>query len=193
MRIRFIAVFVGVLFILSAGLASSGEVYKWVDERGTVSLTDDPRKIPERFRNQTEIVTVPDKYSEPPRSARVSESPALPYEPEPERPKPVPERPAFASIPFDKFKHLTEGMTESEVLSRVGPPSMEVADEVETRGISSRRRGSGRGFGRGFASRESLVKRYHYIGDPDLGEKTTIIHISNGVVRRIERIFPPTW
>jgi len=179
---------VGVFLLLFPVFAVGGEVYKWVDEKGTFNLTDDLKKVPERFRNQAEVVTVPDKYAEPPEPVPVLEKPAVTYEPEPERPKPAPAKPAYVFIPFDKFKYLTEGMTEAELLSRVGPPSMEVADEVESRGVSR-----GRGLRRGLFSREALVKRYYYIGDPDLGERTTIIHLTNGIVRRIERVFPPTW
>jgi hypothetical protein len=182
------AMMVMVFLLLFPVFAVGGQVYKWVDERGTFNLTDDPQKVPERFRNRAEVLTVPDKYAEPPVRAPVPEKPAIAYEPEPERPKPVEEKPPSAFIPFDKYKHLTEGMTEAELLSRVGPPSMEVGDEVESRGVFR-----GRGLRRGLFSRQALVKRYYYIGDPDLGERTTIIHLSNGVIRRIERIFPPTW
>ena len=188
MKTTYQAMMVGVFLLLFPVFAAGGEVYKGVDEKGTFNLTDDLKKVPERFRNQFEVVTVPDKYAEPPAPARVPAKPTIAYEPEPERPKPVQEKPPSAFISFDKFKHLTEGMTEAELLSRVGPPSMEVADEVESRGVFR-----GRGPRRGLLSREALVKRYYYIGDPDLGERTTIVHLTNGVVRRIERVFPPTW
>jgi DNA repair exonuclease SbcCD ATPase subunit len=36
----------------------SGEVYRWMDERGTVHLTDDDSKIPERFADQAERIEV---------------------------------------------------------------------------------------------------------------------------------------
>lgn len=87
-------------------------------------------------------------------------------------------------IPFDKFKYLTEGMSEAEVLSRFGPPTREMKDEIEVEGYFTRR---------GIIKREVQVKRFYYIGNPDLGERTTIIHFKNGIVQKIERIFPPTW
>ncbi len=87
-------------------------------------------------------------------------------------------------IPFDKFKYLTEGMTEAEVLSRFGPPTKEVSDEFEVEGYFIRMGG---------VKRIVQVKRYYYIGNPDLGERTTIIHFRNGIVQKIERIFPPKW
>jgi chromosome segregation ATPase len=36
----------------------SGEVYRWTDERGTVHLTDDDSKIPERYADQAERIEV---------------------------------------------------------------------------------------------------------------------------------------
>jgi hypothetical protein len=156
-------------------------VYKWVDEKGTVNLTDDLKNVPDRFINQVVTISVPDKYEEP---SRPPEKVVLPPPPEPESPKPKPEEPPSGFIPFSQFKYLTEGMTEAEVLGRFGPPTQIVGDEIQTRS------GLGR---RGLFRRESLIKRYYYIGNYDLGERTTVLHFSNGRVFRIERIFPPTW
>jgi len=103
---------------------------------------------------------------------------------EPEKPKVIQVKPPSGFIPFDKFKYLTEGMSEAEVLSRFGPPTKEVKDEIEVEGYFTRK---------GSIKREVLVKRYYYIGDPELGERTTIIHFKNGIVYKIERIFPSTW
>lgn len=170
-----------IIFLLFPIRVLSGEVYKWVDDKGTVYLTDDPANIPEKYADQIKIITVPEKYAEP--SLR-PEKIALPPVLEPESPKPKPEEPPSGFIPFTKFKYLTEGMTEAEVLGRFGPPTQIVGDEIRTR----------TGFGRrGLFRRESLIKRYYYIGNYDLGERTTVVHISNGRVFRIERIFPPTW
>ncbi|RPI99862.1 MAG: DUF4124 domain-containing protein [Deltaproteobacteria bacterium] len=155
----------------------SGEVYKWVDEKGTVHLTDDPIKIPEKHRPQTETILVPDKYAEPTQPPEKRTYPSLV---EPEVPAAKEPAPRSGSVPFEEFKFIQEGMSEAEVLSRLGPPTRETADEVE---VSGRR----------LVRRESLVKRYYYLGDPDLGERTTVIHFKNGIVQRIERIFPPTW
>jgi hypothetical protein len=175
-------------FLLPASILGA-EVYKWVDEKGTINLTDDPKQIPEKFSDRVETIVVPDRYAEPiPPAAEVvvpsRPQAEKPFLPEPEKPKVTDGSPPSGFIPFNKFKYLTEGMTEPEVLSRFGPPTREVADEVEVTGY----------FGRGgLSKREALVKRYYYIGDPDLGERTTIIHFKNGIVQKIERIFPPTW
>ena len=175
-------IILGLMILLwMPSLSSGGEVYKWVDEKGTVHLTDDPENIPEKYGHDLEIITVPDKYAEP---TLPPEKIALPPVTEPERPKTKPEEPPSGFIPFEKFKYLTEGMTEAEVLMRVGQPTQIVGDEVDTRARLGRS---------GFFKRESLVKKYYYIGDANLGERTTVVTFSNGRIRRIERIFPPTW
>jgi len=179
MNMRRLLIYFGLLslLLLIPLFLWSGEVYKWVDEKGTVHLTDDPIKIPEKHRPQTETILVPDNYAEP---AQPPERRTYPSLAEPEVPRAKEAEPRSGFVPFEKFKFIQEGMSEAEVLSRLGPPTRETADEVEV---------SGRGLGR----RESLVKRYYYLGDPDLGERTTVIHFKNGIVRKIERIFPPTW
>lgn len=169
------------VFLLMPLPLRAGEVYKWVDEKGTVHLTDDKKQIPEEYSGQVETISVPDKYEEP---SRPIEEIAHPSVSEPEKPKTKePESPS-GFVPFEKFIFITEGMSEAEVLSRLGPPTREVGDEIESSGLGGRR---------GFLKRESLVKRYYYIGNSDLGERTTVIHFKNGVVEKIERIFPPTW
>lgn len=169
------------VFLLMPLLLWGGEVYKWVDEKGTVNLTDDKKQIPEKYSDQVETISVPDKYEEP---SKTLEEITYPSISEPEKPKAKEPEPLSGFVPFEKFILIKEGMSEAEVLSRLGPPTREVGDEVMTSGYRSR--GS-------FLRRESLVKRYYYIGNSDLGERTTVIHFKNGVVEKIERIFPPTW
>jgi hypothetical protein len=170
-----------IVLLIVPTYVTSGEVYKWVDDKGTVNLTDDPKNMPEKFRDQLVTISVPDKYEEP---SQPPEKVALPPPPEPEKPRAKPEEPPSGFIPFEKFKYLTEGMTEAEVLMRYGQPTQIVADEVDTRASLG---------GSGLIKREALVKKYYYIGNADLGERTTIITLRNGRVQRIERIFPPTW
>jgi hypothetical protein len=169
------------IFSLLPNLVLGGEIYKWVDERGLIHLSDDLYQIPEKFRDQVQKIIVPDRVDEP---VQPSEKIPVPSITEPEKPKVAPLRPPSGFIPFDKFIYLTEGMSEAEVLSRFGPPTQVVKDEIEVEGYFTQK---------GIVKREALVKRYYYIGDPDLGERTTIIHFKNGIVHKIERIFPPTW
>jgi hypothetical protein len=178
---HFLITFGIIVLLIVPTYGTSGEVYKWVDDKGTVNLTDDPKNIPEKFRDRLSTISVPDKYEEP---SRPSEKVTLPLAPEPEKPKTKPEEPPSGFIPFEKFKYLTEGMTEAEVLMRYGQATQIVADEIDTRV---------RVGGSGLIKREALVKKYYYIGNADLGERTTIVTFRNGSVQRIERIFPPTW
>lgn len=58
---------VGMLFF--SVLAFGQEVYKWVDEKGTVHFSDDLGQVPEKYRNQIQKETPP---KEPPPSQPVS-------------------------------------------------------------------------------------------------------------------------
>jgi clan AA aspartic protease (TIGR02281 family) len=65
------------LFIMMAVLVPSsyGEMYKWVDEKGTVHFTDDLSSIPEKYRQDAET-------RKPPKEGSVPQTP--------EKPKPPP-------------------------------------------------------------------------------------------------------
>jgi clan AA aspartic protease (TIGR02281 family) len=45
--------------------SSYGEMYKWVDEKGTVHFTDDPSSIPEKYRQDAETRKPPKETSTP--------------------------------------------------------------------------------------------------------------------------------
>jgi predicted aspartyl protease len=45
------------------GIPSYAEMYKWVDEKGTLHFTDDPSKIPEKYRSDTEYRKTPKETS----------------------------------------------------------------------------------------------------------------------------------
>ena len=55
------------LAIVSIVLAwpAYGEMYKWVDEKGAVHFTDDPSKIPEKYRSDAESRKTPKDVSPP--------------------------------------------------------------------------------------------------------------------------------
>ena len=76
------------------------------------------------------------------------------------------------SIPADKAIHLTNGMSEAEVLSRFGSPTTVSYGSTETKGTVGRR-GS-------VDLRSTETKIYNYIGNP--GEWITIIYIRDGKV-----------
>lgn len=62
-RMRFVVPFVILLAVFVP--CSYGEVYKWVDEKGTVHFTDDLSTVPEKYRGDTETRTPPQETSAP--------------------------------------------------------------------------------------------------------------------------------
>jgi hypothetical protein len=46
------------------------EVFKWVDDKGTVHYTEDPSMIPEKYRNHLERRSLPEDTSLPPTPSR---------------------------------------------------------------------------------------------------------------------------
>ena len=62
-RMRFVVPFVILLAVFVP--CSYGEMYKWVDEKGTVHFTDDLSTVPEKYRGDTETRTPPQETSAP--------------------------------------------------------------------------------------------------------------------------------
>jgi clan AA aspartic protease (TIGR02281 family) len=62
-RMKHVALFILILIILP--LAGYGEMYKWVDEKGTVHFADDLSNIPEKYRPDVEMRTPPQEISIP--------------------------------------------------------------------------------------------------------------------------------
>ena len=60
---RFLISFIVVLAVFAP--SSYGEMYKWVDERGTVHFTDDLLNIPEKYREDAETRKPPKETSPP--------------------------------------------------------------------------------------------------------------------------------
>jgi clan AA aspartic protease (TIGR02281 family) len=63
--------------------SSYGEMYKWVDEKGTVHFTDDLSNIPEKYRREAEIRKPPKETSTP----QPQEMSILPIRPEVSEPE----------------------------------------------------------------------------------------------------------
>ena len=57
-----------ILFILLLEIPCFGEMYKWVDEKGTIHFTDDPSKIPEKYQPDAEARKTP-RGTPPPKSS----------------------------------------------------------------------------------------------------------------------------
>jgi hypothetical protein len=69
----------GLLF--SSVLALGQEVYRWVDEKGTVHFTDDLSLVPERYQDQAQKKILP-KEPSPPSSPQVTEEVKAKKEPQ---------------------------------------------------------------------------------------------------------------
>ena len=76
MKLKTLLFFIVVFGVLV--LPSYGEVYKWVDERGTIHFADDLSNVPEKFRGDAEKRNIP------------GESNGLEVKDKPARPAPIP-------------------------------------------------------------------------------------------------------
>jgi clan AA aspartic protease (TIGR02281 family) len=57
--------FLSVLFIMFLSISPCyGEMYKWVDEKGTLHFADDLSKVPEKYRHEAEIRKAPKEIKE---------------------------------------------------------------------------------------------------------------------------------
>jgi len=57
--------FLFVILLVVAGSPAYAEMYKWVDEKGTVHFTDDFSKIPEKYRPDAQSQKTPKEFSAP--------------------------------------------------------------------------------------------------------------------------------
>lgn len=79
MKITILCVLISMVFVTP----SYGDMYKYVDEKGTVHFTDDISKIPEKYQPDAELRKTPQEISAPERKATPSASP-VPKASEPE-------------------------------------------------------------------------------------------------------------
>jgi hypothetical protein len=160
--------------------------FKWSDDEGHLYLTDDLTKVPERFRSEVETFELPVpeegteratkqenqfKERDPPHLSSPRATPKVADSPDGD----VQELQVYKEIPFHQFIHITVGMDEAEVISRVGFPSL-ITPSDYFYGDRGRYR--------------HRVIRLLYLGNRELREKTTVIEIRDGRVVNIERIFP---
>ena len=79
------AILVFVVFLLFTPSFSHGEMYRWVDEKGTLHFTDDLTKIPEQYRSDAELRKTPRETSPetaPEKRKEIPVAPQMPTEPE---------------------------------------------------------------------------------------------------------------
>jgi hypothetical protein len=174
-------------------------IYKWIDEKGTTHYSEDPNAVPEKYKNKAEKKDIdefpplsPDKprrpqsYSSEPSSKPTQRSrPVQRVESES-----VDSGPSRGYIPFEKFKYITKGMTEAEVLSRLGSPTREEESEVKSKGTITGHVSPGGALSGGYHGQTHTVKRYYYIGDRSKGEQTRIIIFEKGKVVDYKSITP---
>jgi hypothetical protein len=75
MKRRLFFVLLGLMFC--SAVAGAQEVYRWVDDKGTVHLTDDPSLIPEKYWDQTQKQKMPAEPASPPPGPRSSGPPPV--------------------------------------------------------------------------------------------------------------------
>jgi hypothetical protein len=161
--------------------------YRWTDDEGNLFFTDDPIKVPERFRTSVETLELPplpevkpdgEEGREPVRDESPPPLPATPREDvsEMEDQRRISRDPyAYKEIPFDQFIRITVGMDEAEVLSRLGFPTLITPSDY---------------FYGDRARYRSRIIRFIYLGERARNQKTTIVEIRDGKVINTERIFP---
>ena len=211
---RKIAILSTIVFglILHFQLTHAQQIYKWVDEKGTTHYADNVNAVPEKYRNQVQkrdVDELPPVLTYKPQTPQSSQS----YSSGPsgntaERARParrvesesVDSSPSPGYVPLEKFMHITKGMTEAEVLSRLGSPTREEQGEVKSKGTVSG--GAVSGFvdaggnfsgsvsGGSFKGETIVVKRYYYIGDRSKGEQTRVITFEKGKVVSCQSISP---
>ena len=62
---RFVIGLLLITFILGLQSFVIGQVYQWTDEEGIVQMTDDPKHIPEKYRDRVNEVTLPNEREKP--------------------------------------------------------------------------------------------------------------------------------
>lgn len=64
----------GTLIFLSAGCPSyAKDVYKWVDEKGTVHFAEDESSVPEKYREQADRKSIPEEAEAPKEKAKANQ------------------------------------------------------------------------------------------------------------------------
>lgn len=58
-------IFILSLILIAISSISYPEIYKWIDEKGTIHFVDDPSKIPERYREKIETLKPPKEQLSP--------------------------------------------------------------------------------------------------------------------------------
>ena len=205
---RIAILFFTIMFgLLLHSQSAQAEIYQWIDEKGTVHFTEDPETIPERYRENVKSRTTEEDLMSPEERMRVKrereeQERGKRFKKEisetTETPKPVrrvesesvDSGPSPGYIPFEKFKYITKGMTEAEVLGRLGSPTREEESEVKSKGTITGDVSPGGALSASYKGGTHTVKRYYYIGDRSKGEQTRVITFEKGKVVSYSSISP---
>jgi len=68
--------FLLIILLVIVGSPAYAEVYKWVDEKGTVHFTDDFSKIPEKYRPDAQSQKTPKEFFPPKKEVETASDPA---------------------------------------------------------------------------------------------------------------------
>ncbi len=156
---------------LCAAILASGplaaQTYKWVDERGVTNYGEKPpagrpaQAVDTQPQGPIESSGIEQKKHEA-ELRRREETAAPPLPPAP--PVPVAVAPPVRGMGFDTFVRLQNGMTESELLLRAGPPDYATVENL----------------------RNDIVKLFYYhptVADPFI----TVVRLRGGRIVNIER------
>jgi len=75
------------LLVLLCSTIASGQLYEWTDDRGSVSFTDDPDRIPAKYRNRAKPREETMKEAPDPRGTERGKPAAMPEAPPAVRPR----------------------------------------------------------------------------------------------------------
>jgi hypothetical protein len=95
------------LTFLSFSLAFGQEVYRWVDEQGTVHFTDDLGQVPEKYRDKIQ-------KKEPPKEPPITQ----PIPPQPIPPQPTPPQPLAPPTGMEVEKESGATPRQKDILGR---------------------------------------------------------------------------
>ena len=73
------SILLAMIVLIGLALPAGAEMYKWVDEKGTVHFTDDPSMIPEKYRPDTETRKSPMELPSSKAKEKQTTSPPQPF------------------------------------------------------------------------------------------------------------------
>jgi hypothetical protein len=185
--------------ILHSQIAFAQQIYKWTDEKGTTHYADNVNAVPEKYQDQVQkkdVDELPPVLTYKPKTPQSSSGEPSSNTPERSRPadrvqsESIDSGPSPGYVPFEKFKYITKGMTEAEVLSRLGSPTREEESEVKSKGTITGNISPGGALNASYNGNAHAVKKYYYIGDRSKGEQTRVITFEKGRVVSYQTISP---